>query len=461
MSSNRAVRVVTTGARLVTGAAIAVACVVGVVTAIHAPWPQLTQTAAQIDVTPLPGDSILLCNGDVRAVGRDSSDPLAIRSAGSPRLTSGSTTEPPAVEAIPVLDVADAREASKLTGAVAERTAPLIAATESISVASDDLTGFAALPCGTPRLESWLVGGSVATGTSDIVVLTNAAEVAATVTLSVYGESRSTRTVIVPATTQVSLTLTSVAAGNTVPVVHVTSDGAPVRAVLQSSLVRTLDPGGIDLQDSVAGPQQNPVIAGVQAFAADGDDADMTVLRLLSPQSAAEARVVVRAAGSSTVVNEFTVSLTADLPTDVSLSGLQPGSYTVEIDADAPVVSAVRQQDGLGAGTDFAWVTPAPEIDADVLVAVPAGPRPVLHLMNTTDADVDVTLAAAAGGGQPRVITVGAQSSVDVAVAAQSVSLLQSTGTVHAAVTMAASGALAGWPVQPTSGAAQSITVYP
>ena len=38
---------------------------------------------------------------------------------------------------------------------------------------------------------------------------------------------------------------------------------------------------------------------------------------------------------------------------------------------------------------------------------------------------------------------------------------LETTATVHAAVTMSAAGALAGWAVEPSAGAAQSITVYP
>lgn len=461
MTATRAVRVAATGARLVTGAVVAVACVVGVVAAIHAPWPTITQSAASVDVTPLPGDSTLVCNGDLRAIGRDSSDPLGMRSAGSPTLTSGSTTEAATSTPLRVADVVEAQDAATLTGAVSGRTAPLIAATESISVASTDLAGFAALPCGTPRLESWIVGGSVATGTSDIVVLTNAAEVTATVTLSVFGESRSTRTVLVPAQTQVSVALTSVAAGNTAPVVQVTSDGAPVRAALQSSLVRTLDPAGVDLQDSVAGPQQNPVVTGVQVFAGDGDDADMTVLRMLAPDADTDARVIVRAAGSTAVATEFTATLAAGLPADVSLSDLSPGSYSLEIDADAPVLSAVRQQDGLGAGTDFAWITPAPEIDADALFAVPEGPDAALHLMNTTEADVTVTVTPDEGRGQPQEVTVGARSSVDVDVAPRESYLLQTSGTVHAGITMAAAGALAGWPVQPSPGAAQSIRVYP
>lgn len=461
MSATRNVHVVATGARLVVGAIVAAACVAGVVAGIHAPWPTLAQTPAHVDVTPLAGDSTLVCNGDLRAIGRNSSDPLAMRTAGSPTVTTGSTTDEPTSAPIRVSEVVDAQDASVLTGAVSGRTAPLIAATESIAVTSDDLTGFAALPCGTPRLESWLVGGSVATGTSDIVVLTNAAEVTATVTLSVFGESRSTRTVLVPARTQVSTSLASVAAGNTAPVVHVESDGAPVRAALQSSRVLTLDAAGVDLQDAVAGPQQNPVIAGVQVFGGDGDDADMTVLRLLAPQDTAEARVIVRAAGSTAVATEFAVALTAGLPADVSLSGVAPGSYTLEIDAGAPVLSAVRQQDGLGAGTDFAWVTPAPEIDEDALVAVPAGPEAQLHLMNTTDVDATVTVTPDEGRGEPQQVTVGAGSSVEVDVTAQTTYLLQTSGTVHSAVTMASAGALAAWPVQPSPGAAQSIRVYP
>ncbi|MFJ2550449.1 DUF5719 family protein [Microbacterium sp. NPDC087591] len=460
MSMNRGVRVAATGARLVAGAAVAVACVVGVVTAIHAPWPEVRHDPAQVQVTPLPGDSVLVCNGDLRALGRDTANPLAMWSAASPTVTVDGTSGAPEIGTLQVPDLVGAGEVRTVTGAVEERTAPLVAATESATVEADDLRGFAALPCGTPRLESWLVGGTVDTGTSDLIILTNAAQVPSTVTLSVYGTSRGTRTVIVPAGTQVALPLTSIAAGNALPVVEVTADGAPVRAVLQSSLVRTLDPAGVDLQEAVAGPQLHPVLAGVRSFAADGDDADMTVLRLLSPEDAAQARVTVRASGASSIANEFTVSLTAGEPAEVSLSGLEPGMYSVQIDADAPIVSAIRQQDALVRGSDFSWMTPAPEIDSDALVAVPAGPSPRLQLVNDTDADATITLEPT--NGKPATeVTVPANGSVDTAVTQRTSYLLRTTGTVHAAITMSADGALAGWPVQPSAGAAESITVYP
>lgn len=460
MSRTRVFRVVATGARVAVGAVVAVACVAGVVTAIHAPWPEVAHDPAQVEVTPLPGAPTLMCNGDFRAIGRDSSDPLSMRSAGSPSLTVDGTGGEPASTPIAVPDLIGGAEVARFTGEVVDRTAPLIAATESISLAATDLAGFAALPCGESRLESWLVGGSVATGTKDIVILTNAAAVTSTVTLSTYGDTRSNRTVIIPAMTQVALPLSSIAAGSAAPVVKVSAEGAPVRAVLQSSFVRTLDPAGVDLQEAVAGPQRHPVVVGVQSFDGDGDNADMTVLRMLSAGADGKAVVTVRAVGSPTVVEEFAVDLVADVPAEASLSALEPGTYSVSIDADAPVVAAVRQQNGFGKGADFSWMTPAPEIGTDALFAVPSGPKPALYLANEDGADATVTLENL-GNGKSREVVVPAGSSVATTLNGDTVYRLSTTDAVRAAVSMSGAGALATWPVQPSAGAEKSITVYP
>ena len=460
MNGTRAFRVAATSARLMTGVAVAVACAVGVVAAIHAPWPEISHDPAQVQVTPLPGDAVLVCNGDVRALGRDSSAPLDMRSAASPTLTEAGTSGRPTTTTLESPDLADAGEVRVLTGEVDGRTVPLIAAAESVTITEDDLAGFAALPCGEPRLESWLVGGSVGTGTEDIVILSNAGKVPTTVTLSVYGTTRSARTVVVPAGTQLALPLASIAAGNDAPVVKINAVGAPVRAVLQSSLVRVLDPAGIDLQETVAGAQRNLVFAGVQSFAVEGDEADNTVMRLLSPDEDGDARIIVGGIGSREVANEFTVPLSAATPAEVSLSGLEPGTYSVEVEADVAVVAAVRQQDGAGLGSDFAWVTPAPEIDADVLVAVPQGPTAQLQIANTSDEDATVALEPSEGG-EAEEIVVRAGESVSVDVEPGSSYLLRPSSTVHAAVTMTEPGALAVLPVQAGAGAEQTITVYP
>ncbi|MEW2009874.1 MULTISPECIES: DUF5719 family protein [Microbacterium] len=460
MTGTRAFRVVATSARLATGVVVAAACVVGVVAAVHAPWPTVTHEPAQEQVTPLPGDSVLLCSGDFRALGRNTAAPLEMRAAGTPRVTAGGTSGAPTSSGLAAPDLVDGDDVPVLTGAVEGRSAPLIAGAESVRLAADDLAGLAASPCGVPRLESWLIGGSVGTGAEDVVLLANASDVAATVTLAVYGTARGGRTVIVPPRTQTALPLTSVAAGNDVPVVKVSAVGAPVRAVLQSALMRVLDPVGADQQEAVAGPQQHLVLPGVQAFETEGDQGDMTVLRLLAPGADATARVRVTGQSGAAGLDEFVVPLTADEPTQVSLSGLEPGTYTVEIDADAPVVAGVRQQDGFGADSDFAWVTPAPQIDTEVAFAVPAGPSPKLQLANPADEEVTVTLRTIEGDA-PQEITVPAGGTRAVEVRADRSYLLQPAGPVHAAVTLTGAGALAVLPVPAPAGVESSITVYP
>lgn len=460
MSGTRAFKVAATGARVITGVAVIAACVVGVATAVHAPWPTVRHDPAQVEVTPVPGDSVLVCNGDLRALGRDLSTPLNMLSAATPSITDGGTSGAPKSEGLAAPNLGDGGDVQVLTGEVDGRQTPLIAGAESVTIAADDLAGYAALPCGVPRLDSWLVGGSTDTGTEDIVILTNAAEVPSTVTLSVYGNARSARTVIVPARSQVGLALTSVAAGSEAPVVKVSAVGAPVRAVLQSSLVRVLDPAGIDLQDAVAGPQQKLVFTGVQAFPAVGDDAEMAVLRVLSPGADARVQVRVRAEGSTAAVDEFTVPVDADLPTQVSLSGLAPGRYTVEVESDVPLVGGIRQQDGFGLGSDFAWVTPAPETDAEVVFAVPDGPDARLQLANTSGQEVTVSIESL-DGGKPQEVVVAAGESGGIEVEPDTTYRMRTTGPVHAAVTLTAQGALAVLPVQASGGVEKAITVYP
>lgn len=460
MTGNRAFRVAATGARVLTGAVVAGACVIGVVLGVTATWPTVVGEPAQVQVTPLPGDTMLVCNGDLRAVGRDPSNPLEMVSAASPELTVEGSSGRPESSPLPAKELADGGSAQRLVGAVEGRRAPLLGATESASLAQSDLSGLAAAPCRPASIESWLVGGTVATGTEDLVVLTNPGVVPSTVSLVVYGSVRASSTVIVPAESQIALPLTSIAAGSDFPIVRVTATGAPVRAVLQSSLTRTLDPSGIDLQDAVPAAQRQPVLPGIQVFENQGDNADMAVLRLMSPEVDSQAVVRISEVGSATIADEFTVPLTADAPAELSLSALSPGNYTMSIESDNPVLAGVRQQDAAGPQNDFAWVMPAPELEDEVFVAVPSGPSPRVVLVNSEDADAIVQIAPATGGDTIEV-TVPAGSSASVDVKPRTVYSMSASASVHASVTMSAAGALAVWPVWPAAGAQQSITVYP
>ncbi|MFJ4224672.1 DUF5719 family protein [Microbacterium sp. NPDC089695] len=460
MNGTRAFRVAATSARVLTGALVAAACVAGAALAITAPWPTVSHEPAQADVTPLPGDTVLVCNGDFRAIGRDPSNPLEMVSAASPRVTVGGSDGAPDSTSITVDDLVDGGDVRRFVGEVDGRSAPILGATESMSLSEDDLFGFAAAPCRPASTESWLLGGTVETGAEDLIVLTNPGAVPSTVALSVFGTVRSSTSVIVPAGTQVALPLTSIASGSEIPIVKVTATGSPVRAVLQSSLTRTLDPAGADLQDAVAAPQRHPVIPGVQMFESPADGSEMAVVRLMSPESDAQAVVTVRRVGESAAVVELPIPLTADEPTELSLSAVPPGEYTVQVDADVPVLAGVREQDGSGPQTDFAWLMPAPEFDSEVLVAVPDGPDPRLVLVNDEDQDAEVEVVAQ-GDDDGTTVTVPAGSSAAIDLDPRTVYSVTPSAAVHASMTMTAAGGLAGWPIWPAAGAQQSITVYP
>lgn len=457
MTKRRASAAVATGARLVAGVLVAAACVVAVGVGVAAPWPDREGAAAQTQVTTVPGDAVLVCTGSFRALGRDAQTADRMESAGIGRITVDGDPDEPEQSSIDTPDLVGGEGAAVFTAEVEGRESPLIAASESLQLSEEDLTGLAAAPCQETSTQSWIVGGSTETGASDVLVLSNPGSVTATVTLTVFGGQQETSTWVVPAQTQIAVPFASIAAGVETPVVQVVSEGSPVRAVLQSALVRTLDPAGIDLQGSTTEASEELSFAGVQVITPNEGSAT-DVLRLLAVDADTEARVIVRG-DDGEAVSDFTVPLTAEVPLDVALADLAVGTYSVEVTAGTALVGGVWQSTGDGAGTDFAWTTPAPALTDDTLVAVPSGPSPRLHLVNPTGTDAVVTLTAL--GGEEREITVAAGASELVSVSPSTVYRLSADGEIRAAVTMTGEDQLAGWPVTPGSAAQKEITVYP
>lgn len=455
----QSVRLAATGARVAAGAIIATACVLGVAGAVAAPWPQVTTQPATTRITPVPGDTVLVCDGSFRALGRDSTQAGLMASAGVPRrLTSGEIQ----ASDLAMPDAAGGSGAAALTAPVEGRRAPVIAASESLRLADDDLTGFAASACREPSLSSWIVGGDVSTGASGVIVLTNPGAVTANVTLNVYGDKRGASTVVVPARTQLGVPLASVASGQGSPVIEVVSAGAPVRATLQSSLVRTLDAVGIDVQDGVSGLQTEQIILGAHSTQpAQGDDSTGLIVRMLSPDTPTTATVQVRAAGDTTVLDEFSIDLVAQTPVDIALAELPPGVYDIQVRSEIPIVAGARQSVHIGNQEDFSWALPSPQLAAEteVAFAVPDGAPTTLSLYNAEDEQIAVTLS----GAQEQTVTVGAGSSTQVAVSRGGYTL-QSSGRLHAALGMLLTddaALIASWPLTPGGATQQPIIVRP
>lgn len=459
MTQKRAIRVVATSARLIVGMLVALGCVAGAIAGAAWAWPEIGNEPAQVAVTPTAGDTTLVCAGDFRALGRDTQNAAQLNSAGTPALTvDGNTAREDSTLSVADLPEGPAGPQKFVVGAE-DGSIPLLAAAESLTLAAEDLAGLAGSACREPSTESWLVGGAVVTGTSDVIVLANPGDVAATVTLTVFGDVEpSTSTMALPADTQLALPLASVAAGLQAPVVRVTAAGAPVRATLQSALIRTLDPSGIDLQDSAGAPSSELTFAGVQVVTPTGEDG-LAVVRLMSTGDASTAAVTVRDA-SGGIVQNLTMPLEAGIPTEVGLAELEPGVYSVDVHSDSAIVGALKQTTRLGAGSDFAWMTPAPQIDSDVFVSVPDGPAPRIQLVNAGDQELTVLLAPTTGAtGQTVTVPAGGASVIDAAAA--TTYAISADGPFRAAVMLSGTDALAGWPVWPSAAAQADITVYP
>lgn len=471
MSDREVFRWATTSARLLAGTVASVAAVALVVTGVSLPWPSLERLPAEAVVTPGAAATTIACSGDLLLAGRDLADasrlvPMASQSviqgvaAGSPE---------PTAEILAVTDT-DLSGPRALTVAPHDDERSDIAASGSATVDDAELAGYAASACRPPLIEQWLVGGSAATGAADLVLVSNPGTVAATVQLTVFGAGGPVTPpggsdLVVPARSQRVVALAGIALGESSPVIRVTATGAPVQAAIQASMQRVLDPLGVDQVGSIAVPATTQVIPGIDVTTPPGvigASETATLVRVLSPGVAASATITVRSVGvRDASLPAVTVPLTAGVPTEVDLGGLPVGSYTVDVESDAGVVAAVWQSTGSGAGTDFAWYTSSPIIDAPSLFAVPRGPAARLTVVNPSDEVADVTLTTA-DGSPSGTLTIAAGASADLTLRTGEVYLLDSGGSpVRAAVSQFSGSALAGFPVWPRDAASPPITVYP
>lgn len=472
MSDRRVFRWATSSARLLIGTAVSICAAIAVVTAVWLPWPTLARSPLEVTATPAPAASMIVCDGALLSIGRDPTDADAVQVAVPQSVVGGvAEGEPADEERLETVDVGE--------GPVAFVAQPVgdeavdIAATGSATAAEPDLAGFAASACRPPLLDSWLVGGSATTGAADLVLLSNPGTVAATVQLTVYGVDGpqvppgGSDLVIAPGTQRV-IPLAGLALGEETPVVRVSAVGAPIHASLQASIIRTLTPGGVDQVGPVPQAETRTVITGVTVEPDTGEDdgaaeapAEATVLRMLSPSAAATARVTVNAVGRAESVREpQEVALEEGRPLAFALDGLSTGTYTVTVEADAPVVSAVWQTTGVEEGDDFAWYTPSPEVAVPSLFATPGGPTPTLSIVNPAAEAVTVGVVAA-DGGSTMDLTVPALGSVAVRLAPRTLYLFEPDAPVRAGLTFAGDGALAGFPIWPADVATPEIVVYP
>ncbi|GGF01056.1 DUF5719 family protein [Mycetocola zhadangensis] len=435
--------------------------------------PRVTAAVPSAVVTPTAADQARVCAGPLVQLAGDGSSNAS--SFGAAELTVGSESEPTQTPLVAPNNLAGDAFGSPIVvsepSATDATTAPLLAAAQSQSAALGDLSGFAASACAEPSAESWLVGGSTDVGRTSVLALTNPTRSDAIVDIAIFGEGGAvdapgSQGIIVKAGEQKLLSLAAFAPNLITPVVHVTSRGGQVAAVIQHSVVRGLTPHGVEYVAPTAPAANEQFLSGIviapnAPVVSDEDyDDNNPALRMIAPGTE-PADVTVsftsEQGGESPQPLEF--ALEAGIATEISLRDLPVGSYTVEVSSTQPVVAGARTSVAVGESSDLAWFQASTALPEAVMVAVPAGETPVLHLANPERRALTVELEPSAGETITAKIPAGTSVALPVAGGA-SYQISGAEGAIAQLSVQSATG-ISAFAVQPANPSATPVTVYP
>lgn len=419
---------------------------IGVLAVLAGPsLPSVTAQPRQESVVPTEPVETRVCAGPLLGIGDASGDAGAVPVLAEPRLVT-SAEETAAV----ALDGVD--------GSLASLRGADVAGAESLTVATDVAFGAAASECVAPSTSQWLVGGATTTGRSSVLTIANPGRASTSVDVRIFGTEGeidavgSTGVAIAPASSAV-LDLAALAPGVASPIVHVSSSGGPVAAHLQHRVVRTLQPGGVDVADPTSAAT-SVAIAGLVIGDATGLQtqegfADATpALRLLAAEPT-QVTITTIADGSDPIAS--TLDLEGGRVQEVDLTGLAPGTYALRIESDVPIVAGARQVRVDGDRVDLDWIAGATApLVGPTTVAIAEGQDPRIHVLNVGVAATTVTI-----GGESFELAPDALRSLPVQ---PGVVAIDGDGVV-AAVTSAGSDGIAGTSITPPLAARSGIDV--
>ena len=467
------------GARILTGLIGIGVAAVAIGAAVLVPLPSHLVTPASRLITPVASAQQRVCAGPLLRLGDDAGQAAtAVSSVGKPTVLYGQSVGRATLAPLASTDSTTGVAPDLLTlppHSSGSAQLPLLSGSQTQAVSSGDLMGLAAAECAEPSSDSWLVGGATDTGRTTLVTLSNPSNVVATVKLSIFSETGTvvaagTDGIVVPPGGQRVLSLAGFAPDVVSPVVRVQSRGGQVVADLQQSIVRTLEPGGVDIIGASAGPTKLTVIPGlvlmngtsVAARQAESGFGDLrSIIRLYVPGTdSARAEITIVPEDGSEAATPVRVVVQPGTVTEVPLDSYPDGSYTVTIATDKPIVAGARISTvGTTGQTDFAWMTSTTSVSRRALVTIAPGPAPLLHIANPTakaatvtlshSGDADISLIVPAGRTVSRAVTGGANYT------------LSDFDALAVSVSYVGDGRLAAFSLSPSAPASRPIVIYP
>lgn len=470
------------------GIAVASARAVGGVIAVGAfaavvagaallPLPTVSVAIPAETVTPTPLPQSRVCAGPLLQLsdgsGQDATSASAI---GATNVVSGALSATDSLESTPLNAVDSTSQGDGLAPVelTASEPSATIGGAQSQVAATSDLSGLAAALCAEPSADTWLVAGATTVGRTSFILLSNPTDVTAVVTLSIYAEggkvdAPGVNAIEVPANTQTVLPLAGLAPEVVSPVVHVVSTGGSVVASIQQSVIRGLEPGGVEIAGASDGPGNQHTITGVQIIGtstiaqriAGAGYADLqAALRVFVPGTAdASVTVTLTNETAGSQAPRFTKTAEAGKTTELAISDVPDGTYTVSVESTEPIVVAARTSVIDSGKLDFAWYSTESPLTNDFVLPVAAGPSPRIHTFNAGSTDVTLTLTPTTG--QPVQVLVPAGAAVGAPLQSGQTYSATTSGPLAVSVGYSGGGQLSAYGITPPSPLASDLTIFP
>lgn len=349
------------------------------------------------------------------------------------------------------------------------------AATVQFAATDGDLAGMTSSACTPAAHQQWLTGAITTPGTTAVLTMTNPSTTASTVNLAVLdtsgqvGASGTSGIVLAPGQTR-SMLVAGFAPRQESVAIQVSSSGGPIAADIQQHRLDGIVPAGIDTQQA-ATVGRTVVIPGVtitQDTEAIVDSSGLSgqapTLHIASTGAAVTASITLRGPdGPISIPTEASaVAIDPGATATVDLTGVAPGTYAVEIDADTNIVAsatsvalnpAADNDDASGntAAIDTAYMPSTGHIRGTTMVALPPAGNPTARLVLTTDTDATVEITPLDDAGEPgesRTQELAANTAVTVTDDDAAAYLLNTgSNAVHAGVLVESSAGISAFPV--------------
>jgi hypothetical protein len=489
------------GVRILSGTVAAAVAAITILVVGLVPLPTTATAPRTLTIEPAAADQLRVCPGSAMRLGDESGGSTDTAFALGSAAISGDVVDGTIERTrLTSADPAASADAAPEVIRVPASDGALVAGAQLQDVDVPDFTGLVAASCTEPNGSIWLVGGATTVGRTTLLLLANPTIVDSQVSLEIFGEDGPVSApgmsgIDVPAGGQLVFSLAGFAPGVASPVVHVSARGGRITADLQQSIVRGLDSVGVELVGAGSEPGLSLVVPGVRitdsigtsraSALADWQDVGPVVRVAVPGETDGTATVRVVPEGDEADGTSFEIGVAAgtvgEIPLDATeqegdhLDGLGDGVYTVFVDADVPIVAAVRASTAVDVGegaaaepdallnappSDLAWFGAAPALTGAVVVVVPNGPAPLMSFVNPTAEDAEIELASRAGGVDPVSVTIPAGGAVTVEVDAGSYLVSGSEG-LSISVSFADAGLLAAFVVSPARPVAGPVVVHP